>query len=467
MLYMQKVFKIFEKGIIYELLFVLIVVGILFAYLYDNNTDEVKLKIGNEKYVFSKNDTDFDVDLTTLNAEFDTIIENENNLEKIKINGERLYFKKNIGIVEISETNKIKLEIKFKGDSKYTEYTINTFPQTMPKFTCTGESHTDGDFYFTTYGASDGLTNSGAEIFLLKLNNNGKIKFYRKTHYKSYLFKKHIIDTEIYYTYLDADINGKINIYVLDEKYNLIKVIDDKVLSIDNILIDFHDYMIIDLNNYIISYYNSDGSETVSEIKNGKVVWTHTWPTCKFLDIDYSNNLTLIERERHFNSFELDNDDNLLISFRHSNEIVKVERKTGNIIWTLGGENNDFDLTIFSRQHAITRVNDTYIVFNNNNKSISNVFANVNVDSSVVVFNLDQKNMKVKNVKSYNLGCLSYELGSAWPSEIENDIYVVDYGRSMNKGKKGFQEINLETGEVYFTFEYPDDTAFVYRTYKY
>lgn len=456
-----------SKNKVYKLLFIILLFLLIFNYFYNNNSNEVNIFIANEKYTFSKKDTSFEIDLETLNSEFNTIIEKEKKMSNIKVNGEKIFQKKDLGILDINEENKIVVEIKFKGDSKYTKYIINTLPKTMPKFNCIGESKTKGDFYFTTYGANFGESNMGTENFLIKINNNGKIIFYKKAGYNSFQFKKQIINNEIYYTYLNEDSsNGSDSLYVLDNKYNLVKKIKN-IGNTDNKSIDSHDYLLIDLNNYIFADINNDGTEIISEIKNGKIVWESKWPSKEFEDIDKNGNKVMIKTQYHFNSFELDSDNNLLISFRHSDEIVKINRNNGKIIWTLGGEYNDFDKAIFSRQHSIVRMKDTYMVFSNNNKSITNDFISDGTKSSVAVFNLNQEKMKVENVKNYNLDCLSYQLGSVWPSDIENSIYVVDYGRSLDKGKKCFEEINLETGEVYFTFEYPDEESTIYRTYKY
>ena len=36
----------------------------------------------------------------------------------------------------------------------------------------------------------------------------------------------------------------------------------------------------------------------------------------------------------------------LLISSRHMDEVTKIDRQTGEIIWRLGGKNNDFTVSI-------------------------------------------------------------------------------------------------------------------------
>src|SRR5262249_23611389 len=45
----------------------------------------------------------------------------------------------------------------------------------------------------------------------------------------------------------------------------------------------------------------------------------------------------------HFNAVTIDpTDNNLLTSFRHTCEIVKINRRTGQVMWRLGGKRNQF-----------------------------------------------------------------------------------------------------------------------------
>lgn len=74
----------------------------------------------------------------------------------------------------------------------------------------------------------------------------------------------------------------------------------------------------------------------------------------------------------HGNSIEVDNDGNILFSARHLEEITKIDVNTGNIIWRLGGKNNQFKFTNdtigFSYQHDVRRIANGHItVFDNGN----------------------------------------------------------------------------------------------------
>jgi hypothetical protein len=46
----------------------------------------------------------------------------------------------------------------------------------------------------------------------------------------------------------------------------------------------------------------------------------------------------------HANSISVASDGNLLVSLRHTSAVYKLDRKTGKVLWTLGGKSSDFDL---------------------------------------------------------------------------------------------------------------------------
>ena len=60
----------------------------------------------------------------------------------------------------------------------------------------------------------------------------------------------------------------------------------------------------------------------------------------------------------HPNSLDFDLDGNYIASFRHMGEITKIDRRTGELIWRLGGRNNQFAIVDdplggFSSQHSV------------------------------------------------------------------------------------------------------------------
>lgn len=72
----------------------------------------------------------------------------------------------------------------------------------------------------------------------------------------------------------------------------------------------------------------------------------------------------------HMNSIDIDTDGNIILSAKRISEITKINRKTGEIIWRLGGDYNEFTindpLEQFNVQHDVRVVGENrYTVFDN------------------------------------------------------------------------------------------------------
>jgi hypothetical protein len=71
----------------------------------------------------------------------------------------------------------------------------------------------------------------------------------------------------------------------------------------------------------------------------------------------------------HLNSIDVDTDGHLLVSARHTSAVYKVHRRTGVILWQLGGRRSDFTFgpgAAFAYQHDVRRQRDgTLTVFDN------------------------------------------------------------------------------------------------------
>jgi len=60
----------------------------------------------------------------------------------------------------------------------------------------------------------------------------------------------------------------------------------------------------------------------------------------------------------HGNALDLDTDGNLVVSFRNLSEITKIDTRTGDVLWRLGGVRNEFTFAgtsapAFARQHGV------------------------------------------------------------------------------------------------------------------
>jgi hypothetical protein len=71
----------------------------------------------------------------------------------------------------------------------------------------------------------------------------------------------------------------------------------------------------------------------------------------------------------HLNSIDIDHDSNLLVCARGTSTVYKIDRKSGEVIWRLGGKKSDFEMgpgTRFAYQHDARRQPDgTITIFDN------------------------------------------------------------------------------------------------------
>lgn len=80
---------------------------------------------------------------------------------------------------------------------------------------------------------------------------------------------------------------------------------------------------------------------------NNNVIFEwNTWDHYKLTDCeDYYNLTTSLIDYAHVNTIEIDSDTSLLILPRNMNEITKIDRRSGDIIWRMGGKHNEFTFT--------------------------------------------------------------------------------------------------------------------------
>jgi hypothetical protein len=215
---------------------------------------------------------------------------------------------------------------------------------------------------------------------------------------------------------LSAYFFGSSRHYVLDRQLNIIDVYnpghgysgdDHELLILENghALLISEQHVKIDMSRFV----SGGRSSAIIQInmfqefdteKNVIFEW-RTWDHYDLEDVigvDLTNgNIDYI----HMNSVSLDYDGHYIISARHLNEVTKINRETGEIIWRLGGKNNQFNFlnedTPFSYQHHFRAVPDQpghYTLFDNGNMRNSKF-------SRAVEYKLDTQNMTAEKVWEY------------------------------------------------------------------
>ncbi|MCD8161348.1 MAG: aryl-sulfate sulfotransferase [Clostridiales bacterium] len=431
------------------------------------------------------------IDLDLLSVENGiTVTASKGGSETITVNGTELEDSLFLDITAITRDETV--EITITGGDSAGAYTVNLMPSAFGDYTTTGESQTAGDFYLSTY---DEDVN-----YIFKLDNSGNLIFYKETGDNALDFRKvYNSDGEVRYTYLQylensfCGISG-INpgcVVVMDEDYNVIDELYYQTSDGEERMIDPHGFIYLDDGHYILTSYEdvvvedipedlmADGDSAylavlyVQEVQDGEVLW-------EFCSQDYeeflyaTTEVTWSESNEecydymHFNSMYIDNDDNLLISCRNINSILKVSRETGELLWILGGSEDQFGLTedqLFSKQHSIIVTADgSYMIFNNANDQVS---AGSAASSSIVRFTVDEDAMEVTSYEKYETGFYSNYMGAIRELDSEAGIYLWSVGGSYTGAIPDYSMVEYsETEGILFTFRFDEGYCRLYCANK-
>ena len=152
---------------------------------------------------------------------------------------------------------------------------------------------------------------------------------------------------------------------------------------------DLHEFLITPQDTALLTTYASvpmdlsvvggpedgavwDGIAQELDIETGEVLFE--WHSLEHVGLEESYYAPAKDISRpldyfHINSIDVDHDDNLLISARNTSTVYKVDRKSGEVIWRLGGKNSDFQMGPGTRtafQHDARRQRDgTITIFDN------------------------------------------------------------------------------------------------------
>jgi hypothetical protein len=159
----------------------------------------------------------------------------------------------------------------------------------------------------------------------------------------------------------------------------------------------------------------------------------------------------------HVNALDVDDDGNLLISCRRTNSVIKVDRKTGAVMWRLGGKRSTFKLAQgadFKLQHDADRQADGSIsIFDNGEDRGYKA-------SRGISLRLDTKTMTAKLRRSNRnpVSKLSSSQGNF--QSLSHGHFFAGWGSLPN-----FTEFS-RTGKVLFNATLPDKVN-SYRAYRF
>lgn len=418
--------------------------------------------------------SDIEVKAKTLKVEGQNIIElNVPNDATVKINGQTSTGRSEIKLDNLNKSTSIMIEIE-KNNGDYRKILIPTLPDSFPNIEIGGYSKVNltGDYYGNTLNVGDS--------YVYKMGIDGKIKYYYNSNKKTGAvmnFKKEILNDEVFYSFFEpVDDYNKITIdgiqlgeiVLLNQNFEEVKRI--RLKETDKLhqggYTENHDYIFIDENHYVllastlVPIKQTDGSfkqmrgTYIQEVKNDKVVFEWNSGDYDTLSSSYDDLGDQGRDYMHTNSIIIDEkDNNFIISSRHQNSVMKIDRKNGNIIWTLGGKNDDFNLNedqLMSKQHY------AYLDFNNNILLFDN--GNSKKKTSIKVFNLDEEKKVVLDYDKYEFGNqFSPACGSV--QQISEDLYLIGWG--YTNGDVIATLYNYKTKEI--VNEFVSNVSLTYR----
>jgi hypothetical protein len=161
----------------------------------------------------------------------------------------------------------------------------------------------------------------------------------------------------------------------------------------------------------------------------------------------------------HPNALEIDADTNILLSDRHMDEITKIDRNTGDIIWRWGGKHNEFtllgDTLWFSHQHSINRLADGHFtLFDNGNFRTPEY-------SRAVEYHLDQQAKTATLVWQYRHTPDVYTFAMGSVERLPNGNTFIGWGAS----NLAATEVRPD-GSTAYEIQFPD-SIISYRAFKF
>ncbi len=278
------------------------------------------------------------------------------------------------------------------------------------------------------------------DAYMSILPNSPNPFFYRYSPNNIYDFKVQKSNGKI--TYCDF---VKHKFYMLDTNY----VIIDSFYTGNGYTTDEHDLQILDNGHYLILAYDPQivnmseiypGGDTaalvigliVQELDNNKNV-VFQWRSWDYFSILDASNISFTASEIdyvHGNAVEKDIDGNLMISSRNMDEITKINRQNGNIIWRLGGKKNQFtfinDTLGFNRQHDIRRVHNGNITLYDNGNFHNPPF------SRAVEYQINETAKTVTLVWEYRNNPRIYAFAMGNVQRLPNGNTIIGWGYTNN-----------------------------------
>jgi len=272
--------------------------------------------------------------------------------------------------------------------------------------------------------------------------------------------------------------------FIMDSLQNEI----DSVYCLNGYTADNHDFLALANGNYVLFAYDEQpyAMDTVVAGGNpnatveGLIIqeldanhnlifewksWNHFHVTDNTYMSPWTNaSLNFI----HANAIDIDFDGHFLISCRGLDEITKIHRTTGEIIWRWGGSQNEFTFVNdypFTHQHTIRSLgNNRYLLYDNGN--YSSLHTGTDNFSRAVEYELDTNLMEATKVWQFVHPDSLYTPSIGGAQRLPNGNTLVNFGNLqwLNTGSI-VSEVD-SNNQIVFQLEY-DNGGNLYRAQKF
>jgi hypothetical protein len=311
-------------------------------------------------------------------------------------------------------------------------------------------------------------------------DNSGQVVWYRPLPIPMDFKVQHYQGSPVL-TWEEHVVGGEQGYVILDDSYREIA----RVRAGNGYRGDHHEFLITPEDTALITIFNAEprdlsqvggpkdgkvqqGIVQELDIETGEVLFE--WHSLDHVGLDE----TYVRRLQasplgwdyfHINSIDVDHDGNLLVSARYTFAVYKIDRKSGEIIWRLGGKKSDFEMgtgTQFSYQHDARRQHDgTITIFDNGDTNFKDGGGPRAVEESRgIVLELDEERMRASLVREYTHPDKQYAHASGNMQVLPNGNVFIGWGRA-----EVFSESSKD-GELLFSASFPPKIG-TYRAFRF
>jgi len=331
---------------------------------------------------------------------------------------------------------------------------ISDLPEDFPQITINVSDNPAPGYIFLNPKHTSFL----APSYLMILDNSGVPIYYLRTTSRKSPFQ---VQHNGSLTFWD---NDALKFLEMDSSYS---VIDS--FSCKNFSTDFHDFQLFPNGHSLLlgAYWRTVRMDTIvaggdsaaqvlefviqEQDANKNVIFQ--WRSQDHFQItDATEDINLLAHSIdpfHCNAIELDNDGHLLLSSRHLDEITKIDRQTGDIIWRWGGiksKNNEFqfinDPRTFSHQHDIRRISNSNVTLFDNGNLLTPRY------SRSLEYNLNETDKTAELIWEYSDEPKTFSHGMGGTQRLPNNNTVIGWGQNLTD-LRAMSEVRID-GSIAF-----------------